>query len=149
MQENYLIIMIVAIIAIVIISLFIIVVNLKKTVVVQLSSEEIKIEAIKAQKMAIEALVEIAAKRTSSRNDLTAAILKVAEDCPFPQKENGVAPKMAKIYLNFVLLVASHRNADAKLIAFMDDVLKNANPLYKKEIDIYENEGINQRGNRT
>ena len=56
---------------------------------------------------------------------------------------------MAKIYLNFVLLVASHRNADAKLIAFMDDVLKNANPLYKKEIDIYENEGINQRGNRT
>ena len=59
-----------------------------------------------------------------------------------------MTPKIAKVYLNFVLLVASHRNADAKLIAFMDEELKKANPEYKHEIDIYENEGINQRGKR-
>ena len=147
MQENYLIIAIVAVIAIVLITLFIIVANLQKTVVVEVSRPT-KVEEEKARKIAIEELVDIAAKRTSSRNDLTNAILKAAKECPFPEKQKGIAPKNAKIYLNFILLVASHRNADAKLIAFMDEELKKANPLYKHEIDIYENEGINQRGNR-
>jgi len=146
MQENYLIITIVAVIAIVLISLFIVVSNLQKTVIVEVTHTHAQEE--KARKIAIEALIDIVAKRTSSRNDLTNAILKAAKECPFPAKEKGVAPKISKIYLNFVLLVASHRNADAKLIAFMDEELKKANPEYKREIDMYENEGINQRGNR-
>lgn len=50
------------------------------------------------------------------------------------------------MYLNFILLNAYHKNADAKLIAFMDEELKIPNPEYKTEIDIYENEGIHQRG---
>lgn len=148
MQENYLIIAIGAIIAIVIISLFIVVVNLQKTVVVEITPEQKKNEESKAQKIAIEALVEIAAKRSSTRNDLANAILSVAKECPFPEKTKGIAPKSAKVYLNFVLLISSHRNADAKLIAFMDEELKKANTAYKHEIDIYENEGIHQRGNR-
>jgi len=146
MQENYLIVAIVAVIAIVLISLFIVVANLQKTVVVEVSHTPEQEE--KERKIAIEALIDIAAKRTTTRNDLTNAILKAAKECPFPAKEKGVAPKVSKIYLNFVLLVASHRNADAKLIAFMDEELKKANPEYKREIDLYENEGINQRGNR-
>lgn len=146
MQENYLIITIVAVIAIVLISLFIVVSNLQKTVIVEVTHTHAQEE--KARKIAIEALIDIVAKRTSSRNDLTNAILKAAKECPFPVKEKGVAPKISKIYLNFVLLVASHRNADAKLIAFMDEELKKANPEYKREIDMYENEGMNQRGNR-
>ena len=146
MQENYLIIAIVAVIAIVLISLFIIVANLQKTVVEVI--HHTKEEEAKDQKVAIEALVDIAARRSTSRNDLTNAILKAAKECPFPPKEKGVAPKISKMYLNFVLLIASHRNADAKLIAFMDEELKKANPEYKREIDMYENEGINQRGNR-
>ena len=36
-------------------------------------------------------------------------------------------------------MIASHRNADAKLIAFMDEELKKTNPDYKREIDLYEN----------
>ena len=147
MQENYLIISIIAVIAIVLISLFIVVANLQKTVVIE-SPTPTSEQKEKEQKIAIEALIEIAAKRTSTRNELTNAILKAAKDCPFPVKEKGVAPKVSKIYLNFVLLVASHRNADAKLIAFMNVTLKEANPEYKTEIDIYENEGIHQRGNR-
>jgi len=146
MQENYLIIAIVVVILIILISLFIVVANLQKTVIVNVSPTEVEKE--KARKIAIEELVEIAAKRMSTRNDLTEAILKVAKEFPFPPKERGVAPKSAKVYLNFILLVASHRNADAKLIAFMDEELKKTNTTYKQEIDIYENEGMHQRGNR-
>ena len=146
MQENYLIIAIVAVIAIVLISLFIVVANLQKTVVVEVTHTKVQEE--KARKIAIEALIDIVSKRTASHNDLTNAILKASKECPFPPKEKGIAPKVSKIYLNFVLLVASHRNADAKLIAFMDEELKKTNPEYKREIDMYENEGINQRGNR-
>lgn len=147
MQENYLIITIVVVIAIVLVSLFIVVANMQKTVIVEVSSHT-DAEEEKIRKIAIEALVEIVAKRTTTRNELTNAILKAAKECPFPPKERGVAPKLSKVYLNFVLLVASHRNADAKLIAFMDEELKKANPEYKREIDMYENEGMNQRGNR-
>ena len=147
MQENYIIIAIVADIVIVLISLFIVVANLQKTVVIEVSSSQKAVET-QAQKVAIEMMVEIAAKRTSTRNDLTNAILRVSKECPFPPKEKGVTPKRSKVYLNFILLVASHRNADAKLIAFMDDELKKVNPEYKREIDIYESEGIHQRGNR-
>jgi len=147
MQGNYLIITIVVVIAIVLVSLFIVVANLQKTVVVEINPKD-DVQEAKERKIAIEALIDIAVKRTTTRNDLTNAILKAAKECPFPPKEKGVAPKISKVYLNFVLLVASHHNADAKLIAFMDEELKKANPDYKREIDLYENEGMNQRGNR-
>ena len=102
----------------------------------------------KSRKITIEELVELVAKRTTTKNDLTSAIMRVSKECPFPPKEKGNPPKSAKVYLNFILLVASHHNADAKIIAFMNSELKKSNPEYKKEIDIYENEGINQRGSR-
>jgi hypothetical protein len=147
MQENHIIIAIVAVIAIVLISLFIVVANLQKTVVIRVKDTTPK-EVEEARRIAIEELIELVAKRTTSKNDLTAAILKASKECPFPKKTKGIAPKSAKAYLNFVLLIASHHNADAKLIAFMDEELKKANPDYKTEIDIYESEGIHQRGNR-
>jgi type II secretory pathway pseudopilin PulG len=147
MQENHIILAIVAVIVIVLISLFIVVANLQKTVVIRVKDATSK-DVEEARRVAIEELIELVAKRTTSKNDLTAAILKASKECPFPKKTKGVAPKSAKMYLNFVLLIASHRNADAKLIAFMDEELKKANPDYKTEIDIYENEGIHQRGNR-
>lgn len=147
MQENYIIFAIVAVIVIVLISLFIVVINMQRTVVVH-SHNEKEQTIIEGKLISIEELVELVAKRKTSRNDLTAAILRASKECPFPQKTKGIAPKSAKVYLNFVLLLASHHNADAKLIAFMDEILKKANPDYKTEIDIYESEGINQRGNR-
>ena len=147
MQEDHIILAIVAVIAIVLISLFIVVANLQKTVVIRVKDSTPK-EVEEARRVAIEELIELVAKRTTSKNELTAAILKASKECPFPKKTKGIAPKSAKTYLNFVLLIASHRNADAKLIAFMDEELKKANPEYKTEIDIYESEGIHQRGNR-
>lgn len=147
MQENYIIFAIVAVIVIVLITLFIVVINMQKTVVVHSRSSKDK-TIQDGKSVTIEELVEMVAKRKTSRNDLTAIILKAAKECPFPKKTKGIAPKSAKVYLNLVLLIASHSNADAKLIVFMDETLKKANPEYKTEIDIYESEGINQRGNR-
>ena len=148
MQENYLIFGIVALIVIVLVALFIIMVNLQKTVVVTHPSKEKKEAEAAKEKATIEAMIDIASKRRSSKTDLMNAILKVVQDCPFPAKQNGTAPKLSKVYLNFVLLIASHPQSDAQMIAFMSQRIKDANPEYKQEIDIYENEGINQRGNR-
>lgn len=93
-------------------------------------------------------MLEIAANRNSTKNDLTNAIIKVSKELPFPTKIKGKMPKEAKLYLNFVLLVTSHKKSDAKLIGFMDYELKKINKTYTTEIDIYENEGLRQRMNR-
>lgn len=100
------------------------------------------------EKITIEKLVDIAADRNSTKNDLTKAILELSRHFPFPNKLKGKITTEGKVYLNFVLLVASHRNADAKLVAFMNTELKKKNDDYTKEIDIYESEGIRQRGKR-
>jgi len=107
-----------------------------------------KKKAIKSKKVTIEDMVEIAANRNSSKNDLTNAILKVSKEFVFPSKIKGKMPKDIKVYLNFVLLVASHKKSDAKLIAFANNELKKSNKEYSTEIDIYENEGLRQRANR-
>jgi len=146
MQENFLVFTVIAVIAIILISLVIVFINLKKDAAIQISQKKHDEEIQK--KITIEAMVELVAKRNTSKNDITLAILEVAKSCPFPPKTKGISPKNAKMYLNFILLVASHKNVDAKLIAFMDEQLKKTNPEYKTEIDIYESEGIHQRGNR-
>jgi len=103
---------------------------------------------VKGKKYTIEDMVELAADRTITKNDLTNAIIKVSKEFKFPPKIKGKIPKGIKVYLNFVLLVASHKQADAKLIAFMNYELKKVNSDYGTEIDIYENEGLRQRMNR-
>mgnify|MGYP001202693265 CR=1 FL=1 len=99
-------------------------------------------------KITIEKIVEVAADRKSTKNDLTKAIIELSRSFPFPHKIKGKVPPEGKIYLNFVLLIASHKSADAKLVAFMNTELKKKNEEYRKEIDIYESEGIRQRGKR-
>ncbi len=104
---------------------------------------------VKGKKYTIEDMIELAANRNTTKNDLTNAIIKVSKEFLFPTKIKGKTPKGVKVYLNFVLLIASHKKADAKLIAFMNSTLKKANKDYGTEIDIYENEGLRQRMNRT
>jgi len=100
------------------------------------------------KKFTIKDMVEIAANRNSSKNDLTNAIIKVTKEFIFPSKIQGVTSNEAKVYLDFILLVASHKKSDAKLIAFMSTEIKKVNKDYSKEIDIYENEGLRQRAKR-
>jgi len=102
----------------------------------------------KSKKITIHDMVEIAANSKSTKNDLTNATVQVAKKLPFPKKVKGKLPKGIKVYLNFVLLIASHKQADAKLIAFANAELKKTNKEYSTEIDIYENEGLRQRANR-
>ncbi|WP_457597888.1 hypothetical protein [Hydrogenimonas sp.] len=140
------------IVVIILILLFLIIAILKRAgsnkVVVVKKKRVSESEESNNKKHTIKSMVEIAANRNSKTVDLKRAIDIVAKELPFPKKNKHEIPKSAKIYLHFVLLIASHRNADAKLIAYMDRELKKANPDYSTEIDIYENEGFNQRGKR-
>ncbi len=141
------------IIIIVLIFIFLFIMLISALLVARSSKEEIvykkKRSKIKKDiKTDIKDMINIVKNRDTDRNDLAKAVIKVAKECKFPEKKSEVLTKEAKTYLTFVLLLCSHKNADAKLIAFANEELKKTNPQYIKEIDIYENEGIKERGNR-
>ena len=146
MSEKYILIgAVVLIIIVVFIVLLVIVKNGTKTVVVTKKSRQ---QPVAKKRFTIKEMTEIAARTSSTTAELKKAIDIVKNDLKFPPKKNSKLPKDIKIYLNFVLLISSHKNADAKLIAYMDRELKKANPGYLTEIDIYENEGFKERANR-
>ena len=148
MEERHLILLLIAALSIVIFLVIIVVIhNMGKNEPKTLTKTQKKVPPA-SKALRIEDLVDIVANRNSSKNDLTNAVLKVSKEFPFPKKTKGKTTKEAKVYLNFVLLVASHKNADAKLVAFMNTELKKTNKEYSQEIDVYESEGIRQRGNR-
>lgn len=104
---------------------------------------------IEKDEITLKQLIEIAADKNSSHDLLSRASIKLASSFPFPQRENKTSlTNEQKVYLNFILLLASHRNADAKLIAYTSNELKKKNPDYKKELDFYETEGLRQRMHR-
>jgi len=145
-EKGLIVSLIVALLIIIILVLVVVVSSMgKKTKKVKVVKKE---GIVKGRKYTIENMVELAANRNTTKNDLTNAILKVSKEFIFPSKTKGKMPKGIKIYLNFVLLIASHKKADAKLIAFMNTTLKKANKEYSTEIDIYENEGLKQRMHR-
>ena len=147
-EEKHLILLLIAALSIVIFLVIIVVINnMGKPQVKSVKKTHKQVDST-GNELRIEDLVDIAANRNSTKNDLTNAVIKVSKHFPFPKKPRGRVTKEGKIYLNFVLLVASHRKADAKLVAFMNTELKKANKEYSQEIDIYESEGIRQRGNR-
>ena len=146
MNEKYILIAIIAIIIVVIFTALILIVkNNNKTVVIKKSASQ---SSMPSKKYTIKDMNELAARRDSSREELKKAIDIVKKELIFPKKIKHKLPEGIKVYLNFVLLVASHRNADAKLIAYLDKELKKANPEYNTEIDIYENQGLKERANR-
>ncbi len=108
-------------------------------------SKDIKKEKIKEPEVTFEELLAIVKSKRSSANDLSKAVIQLVRHFPFPEKKGNVLSDEAKKYLDFVFSVASHPNANAKLIAFMDKELKRANPSYKVEIDVYEDRGLNLR----
>ena len=80
-------------------------------------------------------LFTVASDPNTSKNKLFSTNFRL------PPKKDGVAPDEAKEYLNFITALASHKNADAKLIAFMSNELKKKNPEYVREIEAYEQKG--------
>ncbi len=104
-----------------------------------------KKEKIKEPEITFEELLAIVKSKRSSTNELSKAVIQLIRHFPFPEKNGNIVSDEAKKYLDFVFSVASHPNANAKLIAFMDKELKRANPSYKMEIDVYEDRGLNLR----
>ena len=148
MDGKYILITVVIVIIIIIfVTLILIVKNSNKTVIIK-NTKPKESASTTRKKFTIKDMNEIAARRNTTRDELKKAIDIVKKDLIFPKKIKHKLPRDIKIYLNFVLLVASHKNADAKLIAYMDKELKKANPEYVTEIDIYENEGFTERKNR-
>lgn len=97
------------------------------------------------KELTLQDLIDIASNPKSDKNDLFAALKIFAASFKIPSKQNGKAPSDVKAHLNFITILASHKNADAKLIAFMSNELKKKNPEYVAEIDHYEQLGTSQR----
>ena len=147
MNEKYIFIAIIVVIIFVATALLLILKNSNNTTII-INKKQNKKPTTYKKNFNIKDMTEIAANRNSSEEELKKAVNYVKKNLPFPKKTNYKLPKDIKIYLNFVLLIASHKNADATLIAYMDRELKKANPHYNTEIDIYENEGLKERSNR-
>ena len=86
--------------------------------------------------------------KTLSKNELFELIQIFGEKFIIPAKKNQIAPKEASNYINFIILICSHQNADAKLISFLDKEAKKKNPSYVAEVEDSERIGIENRKNR-
>ena len=111
------------------------------------SSKTVQSEPTKQEEkeLTLQDLIDIASNPKSDKNDLFAALKIFADSFKIPPKQNGKAANDAKAHLNFITILASHKKADAKLIAFMSNELKKKNPEYVAEIDYYEQLGTSQR----
>ena len=107
-----------------------------------------KIAPIKEEILTIEKLEELASDNSLSKNELFDLVKVFADKFSIPAKKDKGAPKEASNYINFIILICSHQNADAKLISFLDKEAKKKNPSYVAEIEDSERIGIENRKNR-
>ena len=107
-----------------------------------------KIAPIKEEILTIEKLEELASDNSLSKNELFDLVKVIADKFSIPAKKDKGAPKEASNYINFIILICSHQNADAKLISFLDKEAKKKNPSYVAEIEDSERIGIENRKNR-
>ncbi|CAD7287423.1 hypothetical protein LMG7974_00302 [Campylobacter majalis] len=106
-----------------------------------------KAELSADKEIGINELLQLVSDNNISRNDLF-RLSQIFTKFSFPPKTGNELSNEAKLYLDFVLLVASHKNTDAKLISFVNKESKVKNPAYAVDIDQYEQTGIEQRKNR-
>lgn len=91
------------------------------------------------------AILDVVSNKESSKNDVTNALNTFLTKITMPPKQNEKVTNEAKVYLKFILLLANHPKADAKLIAYMNNELKKRYPTYANEIDMYEEKGRSRR----
>lgn len=91
----------------------------------------------------IETLLRLASDSALSKNQLGELILAFCR-LSFPPKSAQLSDE-AKKYLSFIMLIASHKNADAKTVAYLNEEAKKKNPTYASEIEEYENVGLQSR----
>ena len=98
-------------------------------------STEIKDLALEKEEITIEKLEKLAGDNSLSKNELFELIQVFVGNFSIPAK-------------NFIILICSHKNSDAKLISFLDKEAKKKNPSYIVEIEESEKIGIENRKNR-
>ena len=111
-------------------------------------SIETKELALEKEEITIEKLEKLAGDNSLSKNALFELIQLFVGNFSIPAKNNQVMPKEANNYINFIILICSHKNSDAKLISFLDKEAKKKNPSYIVEIEESEKIGIENRKNR-
>lgn len=91
----------------------------------------------------IKELLKFASDSSKSRNDL-ANLVYAFTQLKWPAYSEP-ASKEAELYLSFILLIASHKSSDAKLVTYLNSEAKKANPAYSNLIEEYENTGLSSR----
>ncbi|WP_221254691.1 fatty-acid--CoA ligase [Campylobacter sp. 19-13652] len=107
------------------------------------TKNEPKISENESKTPDIKELLKFASDSSKSRNDL-ANLVYVFCQLKWPQFSNPVS-KEAELYLSFILLIASHKNSDAKLVTYLNSEAKKLNPAYSNLIEEYENMGLSSR----
>ncbi|MCR4942660.1 MAG: fatty-acid--CoA ligase, partial [Campylobacter sp.] len=92
----------------------------------------------------IQELLAIVSDKNKKNTELSEAIEMFCL-LSIPPKNGKEISKEAKIYLNFISLLCSHKNSDAKLISRLISESKKKNPHYVDDIALYEEKGINAR----
>lgn len=97
------------------------------------------------ENLSINELNAIASDSKSSKNDLFKIVRYYLRNYNIPAKVDGKIPPESDPYLLFVYLIASHRNSDAKLIAYMSVSMSEKYPQYAIEIETQEKKAVNFR----
>lgn len=92
----------------------------------------------------IDDMITVVSKDNLSKNDLFLALQYYINNFEIPKEDELEINK----YMLFIFLVASHRSADAKLIAYMSITLRKLYPQHLARIEIEEQKGIEYRKKR-
>lgn len=104
-------------------------------------------KVLKSQKdktINIDDMIAVVSKDNLSKNDLFLALQYYINNFEIPKEDELEINK----YMLFIFLIASHRSADAKLIAYMSITLRKLYPQYLARIEIEEQKGIEYRKKR-
>lgn len=85
--------------------------------------------------------------KASSKNlkkDEIKNLIEIFLKLKWPPKSDPLSDD-AKLFLSFILIIASNKNTDAKLVAELNSQCKKANPSYTTQIEEYESTGLSAR----
>lgn len=86
-----------------------------------------------------------AAKEARDASTLSKVILAFIQTQSLGERGTGKLSEDANKKLSFISAVCANKNADAKMISYLNLELSKKNPSFKKEIDLYENMGLAKR----
>ncbi len=86
-----------------------------------------------------------AAKEAKDTSTLSKVVLAFIQTQSLGERGAGKLSEDAKKKLSFISTVCANKNADAKMISYLNLELGKKNPSFKREIDLYENMGLAKR----